>query len=111
MHAIRCCLKPATIDSEFDLLNPSQGTSFVPHRIFNIGGNEPVELLKFIEIIEKLLNKKANLNLCEMPLGDVIATSADTKALEKWIGFKPTTSINEGLNLFLNWFKEYYLDS
>ena len=44
-------------------------------------------------------------------LGDVIATSADTKALEKWIGFKPTTSINEGLNLFLNWFKEYYLDS
>ena len=105
----RCCLKPATPNNDFDLFNPSQETSFAPHRIFNIGGNAPIELLSFIEIIEKFFNKKANLNLCELPPGDVIATAADTNALENWIGFKPKFSIQNGMDLFLNWFINYYV--
>ena len=104
----KCCLKPATKDNNFNPLQPTQETSFAPHRIFNIGGNSPIELFSFIEIIERFFNKKAILNLCELPDGDVISTAADTQALEKWIGFKPKISIHEGMDLFLKWFKEYY---
>ena len=104
----KCCLKPATKDNNFNPFQPTQETSFAPHRIFNIGGNSPIELFSFIEIIERFFNKKAILNLCELPDGDVISTAADTQALEKWIGFKPKISIHEGMDLFLKWFKEYY---
>ena len=95
-------------DKDFNPFQPTQETSFAPHRIFNIGGNSPIELFSFIEIIERFFNKKAILNLCELPDGDVISTAADTQALEKWIGFKPKISIHEGMDLFLKWFKEYY---
>ena len=104
----RCCLKPATSDKEFNALNPSQESSFAPHRIFNIGGNKPIKLLTFIELMEKTLNKKAKLSLCGLPPGDVIDTAANTDALEKWIGYIPNTPLNDGMILFLDWFKEYY---
>ena len=64
--------------------------------------------MKFIKIIEKNLNKKAKMNLCPLPKGDVIATDADTSELYEWVKFRPTTQVEEGMKKFLNWFKSYY---
>ena len=105
----RCCLKPATAEESFDYLNPDPSTSYAPHRIFNIGSSSSIDLINFIQIIEKNLKKKANMKLRPLPKGDVIATNADTSALKKWINFAPSTTIEEGLEKFLNWFKTYYL--
>jgi len=104
----RCCFKPATPDQEFDYLNPNQSTSFAPHRIFNIGNNQTIELLKFIEILEKELNSKAIKVMKPLQPGDVIATEADTQILEKWIDYSPTTSIEIGINKFAKWFLDFY---
>ena len=76
--------------------------------IFNIGNSNPVSLKEYIEIIEKNLGKKAIKEFLPMQPGDVKATSADTKLLEEWIGFKPNTSIDNGVNKFVNWYKLYY---
>ena len=105
----RCCLKPATGKDNFDYINPDPSTSYAPHRIFNIGSSTSVDLLKFIKIIENNLKKKANMKLKPLPKGDVIATKADTSALKEWINFVPSTTLEEGLEKFLNWFKSYYL--
>ena len=104
----RCCFKPATPNSSFDTLNPDPSTSYAPHRIFNIGSSNPIELTKFIEILETILKKKAKMNLCPLPNGDVISTSADTSALHDWINFKPSINVEKGLEKFLFWFKSYY---
>ena len=104
----KCCLKPATANKDFDYLNPDPSSSNAPHRIFNIGNNETVNLMDFIKIIEKIIGKKAKLSLCEMPKGDVISTYADTSNLEKWINFKPNTKIEKGMKLFLDWYLAYY---
>ena len=105
----RCCYKPATPNLNFDPLQPDPSTSFKPYRIFNIGNRKPIELLKFIEILEDALGKKAIKNLEEMPAGDVVETAADTTLLNNWIGFEPKTSINEGIEKFAIWYKKYYL--
>ncbi len=105
----RCCFKPATPDQEFDYENPNQSTSFAPHRIFNIGNNQTIELLKFIEILENELNIKAIKVMKPLQPGDVIATEADTQILEKWIDYSPTTSIRIGIKKFAKWFKDFYL--
>ncbi len=104
----RCCLKPATPDMKFKTLEPNPSTSYAPYRIFNIGSDQPIDLIRFIEIIENNLNKKAIMNFCPLPKGDVIATSADTSELYKWTNFYPSTKIEEGMKKFINWFKEYY---
>ena len=105
----RCCLKPATPDIKFDTLKPDPSTSYAPYRTFNIGSNQPIDLIEFIRIIEKNLNKKAKMNLCPLPKGDVVATSADTSALYKWVNFKPEINIEEGIEKFIKWFNSYYL--
>ena len=64
--------------------------------------------MAFIKIIEKNLNIKAKLNLCPLPKGDVIATSADTSGLYEWVDFYPSTTLEEGMQKFINWFKNYY---
>lgn len=104
----RCCLKPATPDLTFNELEPNPSTSYAPYRIFNIGSDQSIDLIRFIEIIEKNLNKKAIMNLCPLPKGDVVATSADTSQLYEWVKFYPSTKIEDGMKIFLNWFKEYY---
>ena len=104
----RCSFKPATADIKFDTLRPNPSTSYAPYRIFNIGSNKSVELMAFIKIIEKNLNIKAKLNLCPLPKGDVIATSADTSGLYEWVDFYPSTTLEEGMQKFINWFKNYY---
>lgn len=87
-------------------LNPA--TSTAPYKIYNIGNNKPVELLQFIEVIEKALGKTAIKNLLPMQPGDVPCTYADVDDLIKDVGFKPTTSIEEGLGHFVKWYQEHY---
>ena len=104
----RCCFKPATPCSNFDRNDPNPSTSFAPHRIFNIGNNKPIELMYFISLLEKQLNRKAKIELVPLPIGDVVATAANTDAIEKWVGFRPSISIESGLKKFVSWYKKYY---
>lgn len=87
---------------------PDPATSFCPYSIFNIGNNNPVELLSFIEALEEALGKKAEKNFMPIQTGDVPATYADVRALEEAVGYKPDTSVKEGISNFVNWYKEYY---
>ena len=105
---LKCCFKPACSDMSFDSMAPDPSSSKAPHRIFNIGNNQPVDLLYFIELLENSLGSKAIKDLQPIQPGDVIATYANTDALDSWIGFKPSTSIEEGVNLFCDWFKSFY---
>ena len=82
--------------------------SFAPYKIFNIGNNNPVKLMDFIEVLEKKIGKEAKKVFMEMQDGDVLKTYADISDLEKTINFKPSTSIEEGLEKFAKWYKEYY---
>ncbi len=100
--------KPAEIDYEFDPMNPDPATSWSPHRIFNIGNSKPTPLMSYIEEIERVLGKKAIKEFKEMQKGDVKNTSADTKLLNEWIGFKPNTPISYGIAKFVNWYLDYY---
>ncbi|HPI79430.1 MAG TPA: capsular biosynthesis protein CpsI, partial [Cyclobacteriaceae bacterium] len=87
---------------------PDPATSFAPYRVFNIGNNKPVELLKFIEVLEEKLGKKAVKNFMPIQPGDVPETYADIGALEDAVGFKPATPIEEGIGNFVDWYLEYY---
>ncbi len=103
-----CCYKPATIDNKFDSLKPSASTSFSPHRIFNIGNSQPVELLYFIELLETYLGRKAKKIFKSMQMGDVVDTAADTRLLNSWVNFQPKTSIEQGVELFTKWYRGYH---
>jgi UDP-glucuronate 4-epimerase len=88
--------------------HPDPATSFAPYKIYNIGNNHPVELLYFIETLEKNLHKKAKKIFLPMQPGDVPATCADVDDLMADVGFKPATSIEAGIKKFLSWYKDYY---
>lgn len=83
-------------------------SSFAPYKIFNIGNNQPVQLETFISVLEDKLGRKANKVYMDMQPGDVLKTYADVSDLEQAIGFKPGTSIEEGLGQFVDWYTEYY---
>ena len=87
---------------------PDSGTSYAPFRIYNIGNNSPVELLDYIGAIEKALGKKANKNMLPLQPGDVPATYADVDDLVNDVGFKPNTSVEEGVQRFVDWYRDYY---
>lgn len=87
---------------------PDPATSFAPYRLYNIGNNSPVELETFIAVLEDCLGKKAVKNLLPIQPGDVPATYADVDDLEREIGFKPSTSIEQGISNFVRWYNEYY---
>ena len=105
---LRCCDKPATPNPLFDPLQPDPATAAAPHRVFNIGNSQPTELLRFIEVMEQALGREAIKDFQPMQPGDVVATAADTSALEQWVGFKPSTSIEEGVDAFARWFRDYF---
>ena len=88
--------------------NPDPASSFAPYKIYNIGNNQPVELLHFIEVLETKLGKKAIKNLLPLQEGDVPETYANVDDLINDVGFKPSTSIETGIGNFVNWYKEYY---
>ena len=105
---LRCCDKPATANPEFDPLQPDPATAAAPHRVFNIGNSQPTELLRFIEVMEQALGREAIKDFQPMQPGDVVATAADTQALEDWVGFKPSTSIEIGVERFAAWYGDFY---
>ncbi len=87
---------------------PDPGTSYAPYRIYNIGNNSPVELMQFIETLERCLGKTARKNLLPLQAGDVPATYADVDDLLNDVGFKPATSIEDGIARFVEWYRGYY---
>ena len=103
----RCCFKPAQASTKFDYLSPDPSLSFAPHMVFNIGNSKPIELMYFIELLEKFIGKKAIKDFQPLQPGDVLCTAADTKSLENWIEFTPNTSIESGVDKFIKWFKNH----
>jgi UDP-glucuronate 4-epimerase len=87
---------------------PDPSTSPAEYRLYNIGNNNPVELMQYIETLEKALGKTAKKHMLPMQAGDVPATYADVDDLEREVGFKPRTSIEDGIGRFVNWYKRYH---
>lgn len=87
---------------------PDTAASFAPYRLYNIGNNQPVELLAFIRALEECLGKKAQKNLMAIQPGDVPATYADVDDLTRDVGFKPATPIEVGIRRFVDWYRQYY---
>lgn len=87
---------------------PDSATSYAPYKIYNIGNNNPVELLHYIETIENAVGKKAIKNMLPLQPGDVPATYADVDDLMDDVGFKPATSIEHGIQQFVDWYRGYY---
>ena len=98
---------PAKKDNGF-INDPSPNNSSAPYKIYNIGNNNPVKLMDFIEEIELKLEKKIDKNYLEIQPGDVPATYADVSDLESELGYKPKTPIKHGVSQFINWYREYY---
>jgi len=88
--------------------SPDPATSYAPYKIYNIGNNKQVELSIFIQVLENILGKKANKKFLPMQAGDVQSTFADVDDLMKDTGFRPETSIEEGLEKFVDWYRSYY---
>lgn len=108
---VRLVPKVPRPNAEWSGMHPDPATSFAPYKIFNIGNNKPVELLHFIECIERKLHKKAIKNFMPIQDGDVPETFADVDNLMREVNFKPDTSIEEGVGKFVEWYLEYYKTS
>lgn len=100
--------RAATPNALWNGMTPDPATSFAPYRIYNIGNNSPVELMTFIEAIEKSVGKKAIKNMMPIQDGDVPATFADVDDLMREVDFKPATPIEEGIGKFVDWYRSYY---
>jgi UDP-glucuronate 4-epimerase len=104
---VRAIDKLATPKSDLNnRIDPA--TSNAPYRIFNVGNNEPIKLMDYIRTIETELGKEAMLNYEEMQSGDVPATISDSSEFEAWTGFKPSTTMQYGVQNFVNWYLAYY---
>jgi len=104
----RVALHPAQPDATWGGSNPRPDTSSAPWRIYNIGNNDPVELMDFIIALEEKLGKKAIMNMLPMQPGDVPGSWADSGDLVRNLGYKPGTSVKEGISRFVDWYTEYY---
>jgi UDP-glucuronate 4-epimerase len=87
---------------------PDSATSSAPYRLYNIGNSQPVELMHYIEVLEQCLGRKAQMNLLPLQPGDVPDTYADTSDLERDVGYRPGTPVEEGVARFVQWYREYY---
>lgn len=95
----------------WDRTKPDPGSSYAPYKLYNIGNNNPVGLMRFIELLEANLGRKARKNMLPMQPGDVPVTYADVDDLNKDVGFKPATPIETGVKKFVEWYLSYYRDS
>lgn len=95
-------------DANWDSEHPDPAESYAPYKIYNIGNNEPVELMHYIEVLEECLGVEAQKNLLPMQPGDVPDTYADVSALMRDTGYKPRTTVETGIRNFVDWYKEYY---
>ena len=100
--------RPATPDNSYNPQQPDPAIGSAPYRVFNIGNSEPTPLLEFIQALETALGKTAVKTLLPMQPGDVPSTAADTGRLHAWTGFKPYTPIQEGVNRFIAWYRDFY---
>ncbi len=105
---IRVMDRTAAANPEYDPIAADPATSNVPYRVFNIGNNNPVQLLDFIGAIENALGMKAEKRLLPLQDGDVPATYANTDLLNDWVGFVPGTSVEDGVGRFVSWYRDYY---
>ena len=105
---VRACEKVAQPNPSWDGDNPDPATSRAPFRIYNIGNNQPVELLRYIEVLEQCLGKKAQRNLLPLQPGDVPDTFADVQDLVRDVGYRPDTSVETGVARFVEWYLSYY---
>jgi len=105
---IRVMDRNAAANPEYDPIAADPATSNVPYRVFNIGNNNPVQLLDFIGAIENALGMKAEKRLLPLQDGDVPATYANTDLLNDWVGFVPGTSVEDGVGRFVSWYRDYY---
>jgi UDP-glucuronate 4-epimerase len=105
---IRVLDRPPRARPEFDAMNPDPASSSAPYRIYNIGNHTPVDLMTYINVLERALGREAQKKLLPLQDGDVVATYAQTDALRADIGFAPATSIEEGIGRFVDWYRSYY---
>ncbi|MAV94401.1 NAD-dependent epimerase [Pseudomonadota bacterium] len=105
---VRVLFKPAESSSNHDSKHPNPSISSSPYRIFNIGNNSPVQLLDYISAIENVVGIESNKNYLPIQPGDVAETSASTDKLNQWVNFHPETSIEFGIEKFVNWYRDYF---
>ena len=105
---VRVMKRPASPNPSWNGDSPDPGTSYAPYRIYNIGNNQPVELMHFIEVIENTLDKKAKKNLLPLQPGDVPATYANIDDLIRDTGFKPSTPLEVGIPRFIKWYRDFF---
>jgi UDP-glucuronate 4-epimerase len=99
---------PPRPDPGWNAATPDPSSSSAPFRIFNIGSERSVELLRYIEVLEECLGRKATLELLPLQSGDVPNTEADVSSLEQAVGFRPETTVEEGVRKFVEWYLDYY---
>jgi UDP-glucuronate 4-epimerase len=104
---LRVLDRPPQANPAFDRQVPDPATSWAPYRVFNIGNHQPVELMDYIEALERALGKTATKNFLPMQDGDVPATWADTSELRHATGFAPATPVDEGVRCFVDWYRSY----
>jgi UDP-glucuronate 4-epimerase len=98
----------AAPDADWNSDAPNPSTSRAPYRLYNIGNQRPVELLRYIEVLEQCLGRKAQMNLLPLQRGDVPDTVADVDALARDVGYRPSTPVEEGVKRFVEWYRAYY---
>jgi UDP-glucuronate 4-epimerase len=106
---VQCAMHIAESNDSWDGKSPNPSSSKAPWKVYNIGAQTPVHLLTFIETIENALGKTAEKNMLPMQPGDVEATYADVESLSADVGYRPNTSLKEGINAFVEWYREFYL--
>ncbi len=105
---VRTCDQVASVNPDWNGAAPDPGTSSAPYRLYNIGNNQPAELMHVIDCLEKTIGKTVEKRSLPMQAGDVPATYADVEDLTKAVGFKPATPIEVGIERFVAWYREYY---
>jgi UDP-glucuronate 4-epimerase len=105
---IRILDHPAQPDPNWRGDDPDPATSYAPYRVYNIGNNQPIELLRYIAALEHSLGRKAKMELLPMQPGDVPSTMADVSELEAAVGFRPKTSVEDGIARFVEWYRDFY---
>ena len=100
--------KPAAPDASYDSQQPNPGTSTAPYRIFNIGNNSPTVLMDYIAAIEFAIGTTAHKRMMPIQPGDMHSTSADTRALQAWVGFSPAMPVTTGVQRFVDWYRSFY---
>ena len=105
---LRLIDNPPAADAKWDRLKPDPSTSFAPYRIYNVGNNKPVQLLEFVSVIEDCLQIKAQKEFLPMQPGDVQTTCADIQDIIRDFGYRPETTLRQGILNFITWYKQYY---